>query len=121
MQRFLYGSAAPIVGLPTGGAGESSHRHSLPPSPFVPAQPSSSKVGEFSGDKKYRKFLKHYHEVRAALCASRLHDDMLCSDLVATCATLLVALQEAAQARENKAAVVSEAIHQAAAMMLAIA
>ena len=65
--------------------------------------------------------MKHYHEVQELLCVSRLHTDMLCGDLVATCATLLMALQEAAQAREDKAVVVSEAIHQAAAMTLAVA
>ena len=76
-------AAPPIVGLPTGGAGESSR------------QPSGSKVGESSGDKKYRKLFKHYHKVRAALCASRLHADMLQGDLVATRTTLIVALPEA--------------------------
>jgi hypothetical protein len=85
----------PIVGLPTSGAGDSSH-HRLPPSsPSVPAQPSGSEVGESSGDKTYHKLLKHYHEIRALLCVSRLHADMLCHDLVAARATLVVALQEA--------------------------
>ena len=81
----------PIMGLPTGGARESSHRRSPPPSPSVPAQLSGSEVGESSGDEKYRKLLKHYHEVRALLCASRLHADMLLGDLVATSAALVMA------------------------------
>ena len=79
------------MGLTTSGAKESSHHRSLPPSPSVPALPSSSEVGECSGNKKYHKLLKHYHEVRAVLCASRLHADMLRGDLVAACAALVVA------------------------------
>ena len=86
----------PIMGLPTGGAGESSSRCSPSPSPYIPTQPSGSEVGESSGDEKYRKLLKHYHEVRAALCASRLHTNMLRGDLVAMLAALVVVLQEAA-------------------------
>jgi len=89
--------AAPpaIMGLPTGGAGESSHHRSPPPSPSVPTQPSGSKVCESSGNEKYCKLLKHYHEVRALLCESRLHADMLLDDLVAPHTTLVVAQQEA--------------------------
>ena len=89
-------AAPPVVRLPTGGAKESSHRRSLPPSLFVPAQPSGFEVGESSGDEKYHKLLKHYHEVRATLCVSRLHADMLCGDLVAPRVALVMALQEAA-------------------------
>ena len=111
----------PIVGLPTGGVGESSHRRSPPPSPPILAQPSSSEVGESSAYEKYHKFLKNYHEVRAVLCASRLHVDMLRGELVAARAALVVALQEADQAQEDKATVVSEAICQAAATTLAAA
>ena len=85
----------PIMGLPTGGAGESSRHRSPPPSPSIPAQPSGSKVGESLGDEKYHKLLKHYHEVQALLCVSRLHVDMLLGDLVAACAALVVAQQEA--------------------------
>ena len=92
VQRFLHGGAAPRRGASTGGAEESSRHRSPPPSPSVPTQSSSSKVGESSGDEKYRKLLKHYHKVRAALCASRLHADMLRSDLVAMRATLVMAL-----------------------------
>ena len=86
----------PVMGLPSDGASESSRRHSPSLSLSIPAQPSGSKVGESSGDGKYRKLLKHYHEVRAALCASRLHTDMLCGDLVVARTALVVALQEAA-------------------------
>ena len=111
----------PVVGLPTGGAKESSRCHLLPPSLSVPAQPSGSEVGESLGHEKYRKLLKHYHKVRAALCASRLHADMLRGDLVAVRTALIMALQEAAQTREDKATVVSKAIRQAAATVLAIA
>ena len=85
----------PIEGLPTGGAEESSHRHLPLLSLSVPAQPSGSEVGESLGDEKYRKLLKHYHEVRATLCVSRLHADMLRGDLVAVRAALVVALQDA--------------------------
>jgi hypothetical protein len=53
----------PIMGLPTGGIGESSYRRSPPLSPSIPAQPSGSEVGKSSGDEKHRKLLKHYHEV----------------------------------------------------------
>jgi len=80
-----------IMGLPTGGVGESSCHHSPQSSPSVPAQRFGSKVGESSGDEKYHKLLKHYHEVRALFCASRLHADMLRGDLVAACAALVVA------------------------------
>jgi hypothetical protein len=73
---------APIMGLPIGGAGESFHRCSPLPSPSVPTQPSSFEVGESLGDEKCHKLLKHYHKVRALLCVSRLHADMLLSDLV---------------------------------------
>jgi hypothetical protein len=55
-------------------------------------------VGKSSGDEKYRKLLKHYHEVRALWCASRLHADMLCGDLVAARTALVVDQQEATQA-----------------------
>ena len=80
-----------IVGLPTGGARESSC-HRLPlPNPSVPAQPSTSEVGKSSSDEKYRKLLKHYDEVRVLLCASRLHANMLRIDLVAAHATHVVA------------------------------
>jgi hypothetical protein len=51
-------------------------------------------VGKSSGDEKYRKLLKHYHE----WCASRLHADMLCGDLVAARTALVVDQQEATQA-----------------------
>ena len=80
-----------VMGLPTGGAGESSRHRLPPPSSSVPAQPSSSKVGESSGNEKYRKLLKHYHEVQALLCESRLHVDMLRVDLVVACTALVVA------------------------------
>jgi hypothetical protein len=63
----------------------------LPLSLSILAQPSGSKVGESSGDEKYHKLLKHYHEVRALFCASRLHADMLRGDLVARRAALVVA------------------------------
>ena len=86
----------PVVGLSTGGAGESSLHCSPLSSPFVPVEPSGYEVGESSGDEKYRKLLKHYHEVRALLCVSRLHADMLRGDLVAAHAVLVVAQQEAA-------------------------
>ena len=84
------------VGLSPGGAGESSRRCLLLPSLSILAQPSSSKVGESSDDKKHHKLLEHYHEVRTTLCASRLHADMLRGDLVAARAALVMALQEAA-------------------------
>ena len=77
--------------LPTGGARESSRRLLPPLSPSVPAQPSGSEVGESSSDKKYHKLLKHYHKAHELLCASRLHTDMLLSDLVAVHAALVVA------------------------------
>ena len=109
----------PIMGLPTCGARESSHHRSSLLSLSAPAQPFGFEVGESSGDEKYRKLLKHYHEIRALLCASRLHVEMLRGDLVAMCAALVMAQQEAAQAREDKAAMVSEAIHQVAATALA--
>ena len=114
-------AAPPVVRLPTGGAKESSHRRSLPSSLSVPAQPSGSEAGESSGDEKYHKLLKYYHEVQALLCVSRLHADMLHGDMVAARTALVVAQQEATQAREDKAAVVSKAIHQAATMALAAA
>ena len=55
------------------------------------------------------------------LCASRLHADMLHGDLVAARAVLVMAQQEAAQAREDKVVVVSEVVRQVAAMALAAA
>jgi hypothetical protein len=114
-------ASPPVVGLPTSGAGESSYRHSLPPSPSIPAQPFGSEVGKSLGDKKYCKLLKHYHEVQALLCASRLHADMLRGDLVAAHTALVMAQQEGTQAREDKAVVVSEAVRQAATAALAAA
>jgi hypothetical protein len=71
------------------------------------------------GDEKYHKLFKHYHEVRALLCASRLHADRLRGDLVATRAALVVAQQEEAQVQEDKATVVFKAICRAAATALA--
>ena len=79
------------MGLSPDGARESSRRRLPPPSPSVPAQPSGSEVGKSLGDDKYHKVLKHYHKVRALLCASRLHADMLLGDLVAARVTLVVA------------------------------
>jgi hypothetical protein len=81
----------PIVGLPTGGAKESSYRHSPPSSPSIPIKPFGSEVGQSSGDEKYHKLLKHYHKVRALLCASRLSANTLLGDLVATRAALVMA------------------------------
>jgi hypothetical protein len=80
-----------IVGLPTSGAEELSYRRSPPPSPSIPTQPSGSEVGKSSGDKKYRKLLKHFHEIQALLCASRLDADMLLGELVAARVALVVA------------------------------
>jgi hypothetical protein len=67
-------------------------------------------VGKSSGDEKYHKLLKHYHEVQALWYASRLHANMLCGDLVVARTALVVDQPEGTQAREDKATVVSEAI-----------
>jgi excinuclease UvrABC nuclease subunit len=48
-------------------------------------------VGKSLGDKKYRKLLKHFHEIQALLCASRLDADMLLGELVAARVALVVA------------------------------
>ena len=64
--------------------------------PICPCTASGFEVGESSSDEKYHKLLKHYHEVRALLCASRLHANMLLGDLVVARAALVVAQQEAA-------------------------
>jgi hypothetical protein len=80
-----------VVGLSTSGARELSHRRSPPPSPSIPTQPSGSEVGESSGDKKHHKLLKHFHEIQALLCVSRLDADMLLGDLVAAHVALVMA------------------------------
>ena len=104
MQQFLHGGIIPIVGLPTGGAGESSHHHSLPLSLFVPTQPSSSKVGEsseereYSDDAEYCQLLKDYRKVQALLSSSRLNTEMLGGELDVTRDALQVSENEATQA-----------------------
>ena len=75
---------SPIMGLSPGGARESSHRRLPPPSPSIPAQPSSSKVGESSDDVDYHQILKDYHKVQVVLSLTRLNAEMLRGELDAT-------------------------------------
>ena len=87
VQRFLHDGAIPGHGASPGVAGESSRRRSPPPSPCVPAQPSSSKVGEsleereYIDDADYHQLLKDYQKVQALLSSSRLNDEMLHGEL----------------------------------------
>ena len=75
------------MGLSSSGARESSYRRLPPPSPSVPAQPSSSEVDKSSeeheslDDVGYYLLLKDYHEVQAVLSSTRLNAEMLCGEL----------------------------------------
>jgi hypothetical protein len=72
-----------VMGLSLGGAKELSH-HRLPSlSLSVPAQPSSSKVGESLEEREslddieYHQLLKDYHEAQVDLSSTRLNIEML--------------------------------------------
>ena len=83
-----------MLGLSPGGAGESSRRRLLSPSPSIPAQPSGSEVGESSKEHEsldgieYHQLLKDYHEVKVVLSSTKLNAEMLCNELDATCDAL---------------------------------
>ena len=90
-----------VMGLSLGGAGESSHHDLLPSSQSVPAQPSSSKVGESSEDHESldnvedHQLLKDYREVQADLSSTRLNAETLRDELDAA--------RDAVQASKNLA------------------
>jgi hypothetical protein len=91
---------SPVVGLSPYGAEESS-RHSLsPPSPSIPAQPSSSEVDKLSEECKssddvdYYQLLKDYHEVQVVLSSTRLNTKMIRSEQDAMHDTLQVSKNE---------------------------
>ena len=83
-----------VVGLSPSGAGESSRRRLSSSSPSVPAQPSTSKVGESSEEHEsldnieYHQLLKDYHEAQADLSSTRLNAKMLLVELDAARDTL---------------------------------
>ena len=93
-----------VMGFSPGGAGESSRRRLLPPSPSIPAQPSGSKVGESSEEREslddvdYRQLLKDYRKVQVLLSSSRLNAEMLRGELDAASDALQVFENEASQA-----------------------
>ena len=97
------------MGLSPGGAGESSRHRLLPPSPSVPAQPSSSKVGESSKEHEsvdyaeYHQLLKDYREVQADLSSTRLNAETLHGELDAARDALQASKNLASQARDDLA------------------
>ena len=103
--------AAPslVMGLSLGGAGESSHHDLLLSSQSVPAQPSSSKVGESSEEREssdnveYHQLLKDYHEVQVDLSSTRLNVEMLRGELDAARDALQAFKNPASQVRANLA------------------
>ena len=90
VQRFLNGGTILGHGAFPDGDGDLSHRRLPPPSPSVPAQPSSSEVGESSkeressDDVEYHQLLKDYCEVQADLSLIRLNTETLRGELDAT-------------------------------------
>ena len=89
------------MGLSPGGPRESSHRRLPPPSPFVPAQPSSFEVAksleehESLDNVDYRQLLTNYCEVQAVFSSTRLNAEMLRGELDA--------VRDALQASKNLA------------------
>jgi hypothetical protein len=93
-----------VVGLSLGGAEELSH-HRLPSlSPSVPAQPSSSEVGESLeereslDDVEYHQLLKDYHEAQADLSSTRLNVEMLRAEVDAARDALHFSMNEVSKA-----------------------
>jgi hypothetical protein len=95
---------SPVVALSPDGAGESSRHRLLPSSPSVPAQPSSSKVGKSSEERKssddveYHQLLKDYHEAQADLSSTKLNAKMLRTEVHATRDTLHFSMTEISKA-----------------------
>ena len=100
---------SPVVGLSPGGVGETSRRRLPPPSPSVPAQPSSSEVGEWSkehessDDVEYHQLLNDYHEAQADLSSTRLNVEMLHGELDDARDALQASKNLASQARADLA------------------
>jgi len=94
------------MGLSPSGVGESSRRPLPPPSPSIPAQPSSSKVGESSDDVEYCQLLKDYHNVQVDLSSTRLNTETLRGELDisrdARQASMTVKLQNMFYVLQNK-------------------
>ena len=105
------------MGLSLGVAGESSRRHSSPPSPCVPAQPSGSEVGESSeeceslDDVNYHQLLKDYREAQVDLSSTRLNVEMLRGELDAARDALQAFKNLASQVRANLAIAKQQAQH----------
>ena len=89
-----------VMGLPPGVARESSRRRSPPPIPCVPAQPSSSKVGESSEEREssdnveYHQLLKDYGEAQVDLSSTRLNVEMLRAEPDVACNALHFSMTE---------------------------
>jgi hypothetical protein len=87
VQCFLPSGTIPSHGASPSGIKESSHRHLPLPSPSIPIQPSSSKVGqsseehESSDDVDYLQLLKDYCKVQAFVSSTRLKAEILHSEL----------------------------------------
>ena len=88
-----------------------------PPSPLVPAQPSSSKVGESSEEREslddidYHQLVKDYLKVQAVLSLTRLNAEMLRSELDAACDALQASKNLASKARGELAIAIEQAQH----------
>ena len=96
---------SPVMGLSPGGARESSHRRLPPPSPSIPAQPSSSEVGKSSEEHEssdnigYHQLLKDYHEVQEGLTSTKLNAEMLRTELDVTRDALHFSMTEVSKAQ----------------------
>jgi hypothetical protein len=83
-----------VMGLSPYGARELSRRRLLPPSLFVPPQPSDSEVGELSEECESsdnvncHQLLKDYCEAQADLSSTRPNAEMLRGELDAACDAL---------------------------------
>jgi hypothetical protein len=98
---------SPVLGYSPGGAGESYCRRLPPPSPSIPAQPSSSKMGESSEEHEsvddidcYQLF-KDYCNVQAVLSVTRLNVEMLRNELDASHNALQASGTEFSKIRVN--------------------
>ena len=90
---------SPVMGLSLGGNRESSRRRLPPLSQSVPAQPSSSEVGESSDDVDYHQLLKDYYEVQVVMLVTMLNAEMLRGELDALRNVLQASMTEFSKVR----------------------
>jgi hypothetical protein len=109
VQRFLRGSAIPGRGAFPRWCQRVVSSSLAAVSLSVPAQPSSSEVGELleecesSDDVNCHQLLKDYHEAQADLSSTRPNAEMLRGELDAACDALQASKNLASQARANLA------------------